>query len=186
MTYKIKLFLAAFKFYIYNSLVTNIPSYKVRHAYLRSILGIKIGKNSAIHMGCFITGYNIEIGDYSVINRNTYLDGRGVGIIIKDNVNISPEVYILSLTHNVNEPHFNTVSKEVIIEDYAWIGARAMIMPGTVIGKGAVLGALSFTNKILDAYGIYAGVPAKKNAGRSRDLKYKISYFPLFNTDISL
>src|SRR2546426_10913980 len=58
--------LVAFLFYFYNNFVTNVPLYSLRHLYLRAVFGIKVGAGSSVHMGCFITGREIKIGDHSV------------------------------------------------------------------------------------------------------------------------
>ncbi|MGE5682213.1 MAG: acyltransferase [Bacillota bacterium] len=135
-------------------------------------------------MGCFITGDNIKIGNNSVINRNCYLDGRA-GVVIGNNVNVSPEVYILSLTHDVNDPSFKTIAREVVIEDNSWIGVRAIIMPGVNLEKGCVVGAGAVVTKSFPCYSIVAGIPASLKAKRSEELNYQTSYFPYFNTDIT-
>ena len=178
-----KTFLRALAFYCYNAFISHIPPYRLRHAYLRTVLHIRIGRGSAVHMGCFFTGNNIVIGRDTVINRNVYLDGR-TGLTIGDNVSISPEVYILTLTHDTQSPGFDTVSGPVFIGDYSWIGARAMIMPSVTIGKGAVVGAGAVVTKNVEEYSIVAGVPAKPIGTRRKDLRYSPRYFPYFNTDI--
>lgn len=161
--------------------------YWVRHLYLRRILRIKIGRNSAIHMGCFFTGNNIAIGNNSVINRRTYLDGR-YGIWIGNNVSISPECYLLSLTHDVNDNKFSAVGRKVKIEDYAWIGVRVIILPGVNVATGSVIGAGSVVTKsINNANTIVAGAPARFIRERViSSYDYKISYFPFFDTDIAI
>jgi acetyltransferase-like isoleucine patch superfamily enzyme len=178
-----RLFLAL-KFYFFNSLITNFPSFKVRTRYLKSILKISIGHKTSIHMNCFLAGNNIQIGHNTVIARNCYLDGR-VGLIrIMNNVSIAPDVAIMSMTHLVNSPTFEVISKTVQIEDYVWIGTRVLIMPGINIGKGAVVGAGSIVTKNVEPYTIVAGNPAKKIGERSKELFYELNYFPYFNTDI--
>ena len=54
-----------------------------------------------------------------------------------------------------------TEIKPVIIGDDVWIGARAIIMPGIVIGRGAVIGAGSVVTKNVDEYAVVAGNPAR-------------------------
>ena len=179
-----KRFLTACSFYFYNSFLTKFPSYTLRIFYLRKIIGIEIGKNTSIHMGCFFAGKNIKIGNNNVIARNCHLDGR-VGLIkIMNNVSIAPETCIISLTHLVNSPTFETVAKEVIIEDYVWIGTRAMILPGTKMGEGSVLGAGSTATKELQPYSVNVGSPAKEIGKRNNNLNYSLDYFPYFNSDI--
>jgi acetyltransferase-like isoleucine patch superfamily enzyme len=178
-----KNFIKAITYYIFSYIVSNIPSYAIRHWYISRILRIEIGSGSSIHMGCFFTGRHIQIGSNSVINRKCYLDGR-VGIKIGDNVSISPEVYILSLTHDAQDSHFGTIGLPTVLEDYTWIGARAMIMPGVTLSKGCVVGAGAVVTKSFEPFSIVAGVPAKKIGERNRELSYKLSYFPYFDTDI--
>ncbi len=50
---------------------------------------------------------------------------------------------------------------DTIIGDGAWIGMRAMIMPGITIGEGAVIAAAAVVTKDVDPYTIVAGNPAK-------------------------
>jgi acetyltransferase-like isoleucine patch superfamily enzyme len=170
-----------------HSFVTNVPNHKLRLFYARKFLQIKIGVNTSINMGCFFAGKNIEIGNNTVIARNCHLDGRAPDgyIKIQNNVSIAPECYILSMTHEPNSPTFEAISKKVIIEDYVWIGTRAMILPGVKIGKGAILGAGSTATKAIPNYSIQVGSPSKEIAKRTTELIYELNYFPYFNTDIT-
>jgi maltose O-acetyltransferase len=120
---------------------------------------------------------NIKIGDNSVIGRNCHLLGN---ITIKNNVSITADTYIFSSSHYKDSPIFEAYTRPVIIEDYAWIGARAMILPGLIIGKGAILGAASTATKNIPDYEVHTGAPAKKVAVRSEKLSYNLNYFPYF------
>jgi maltose O-acetyltransferase len=182
---KTKIVVKAVLFYLYNSCITNMPFYCIRHFYLRKILKIKIGKDTAIHMGCFFTGKNITIGNNSVINRNCRIDGRS-GIQIGNNVSISPETCILSLDHDSQSPTFETVCKLTTIADYVWIGTRAIILPGVVLNEGSIVGAGSIVTHDTNKCDIVAGNPAKKINTRPDKMDYTIKYFPLFNTDEQL
>jgi acetyltransferase-like isoleucine patch superfamily enzyme len=181
--YIFKRFLPAVAIYIGNHFFMNWMPYFARHLYLRRICHIKIGKDSSVAMGCFVTGSLISIGDNSVINRFTYLDGR-VPLTIGDNVNISHYTLIQTLTHDPQNPDFICLCKPVEIKNHAWIGARAIICPGVTIGEGAVVGAGAVVTKDVDPYTIVAGNPARFIKKRSRDLRYKSRYFPFFDTDI--
>lgn len=175
--------MSGLKYYSATNIVANVPSFRLRHLFYRKIMRYTIGRDSSIHMGVFVTGNNIIIGDNVVINRRTYLDGR-IGITIKNNVSISPEVYIVSMEHNPNDPDFGTIGGEVVIDDHVWIGARAMLLPGIHIGEGAIVGACSVVTKDVDPYQIVAGVPARPIGQRSRNINYRCRYFPWFDTDV--
>jgi acetyltransferase-like isoleucine patch superfamily enzyme len=152
-----------------------------------NIIGIKIGKNSSVNTGVYISGTeygtNISIGNNSVINRFVYLDGR-FSLKIGNNVNVSHYAKIHTLTHNVDCEFFSGKPGNVEIGDDAWIGISAIILPGVSIGKGAVVGAGAVVTKNVPDYGIAVGVPAKVIKYRSKKLSYKTKYFPYLNTDI--
>lgn len=44
-----------------------IIPYKIRE-YMYRLIGIKMGKNSAIHAKCYVSGKNITIGNHSYLN----------------------------------------------------------------------------------------------------------------------
>lgn len=183
MSTKLLFFLYGLMFYIANNWVAYFPSFRLRHWFYRHVLHYSLGKDSSIHMGVFVTGQHIKIGDNVVINRRVYLDGR-IGVTIHNNVSISPEVYLVSLEHDPNDPLFATRGGKVIIEDHVWVGARAMILPGVHIGEGAVVGACAVVTKDVEPYQIVAGVPARPIGQRSRQIDYRVKYFPWFDTDI--
>lgn len=170
-------------FYLANHLFMNHTPYKLRHWFLRRFCNVRIGRDSSVHMGCFITGYNIEIGDNSVINRFTYLDGR-VSLTIGNNVNVSHYTIIQTLTHDPQNQDFVCLERPVSIEDHVWIGARAIICPGVTIGEGAVVAAGAVVTRDVAPYTIVGGNPAVYIKDRTRDLRYRTRYFPLFDTDI--
>ncbi|UPZ37822.1 acyltransferase [Sphingobacterium sp. PCS056] len=177
-------FLLALKFYVYNSFASFFPSHKLRLWYLRKVLKISIGQHTSIGMGCFFAGNHIVIGDHTVINRKVYFDGRVASIRIGNNVSVSQETNILTMSHDPRSTDFSAFSQDVVLKDYVWTGFRSIILPGVILGEGSVVGANSLVTKSLDAYGIYVGSPAKKISERNCNLDYTLDYFPYFNTDI--
>lgn len=177
----------AFLYYFANHVIAGIPNESLRHLYYRRVMGISIGKRTHVSMGQFITGYytrcSIEIGNNCVINRQCYLDGRQ-GIKIGNNVNVSFQACLLSLHHDVHQPEFPAVGAPVQIGDHAWIGARAVILPGVTIGEGAVVASGAVVRKDVPSYTIVGGVPAKKIGERPQGMVYLTDFHPYFDTDI--
>ena len=120
-----------------------------------------------------------HIGNNSVINQKCRLDNRS-GIWIGDNVSISAETCILTADHDIQTSDFAGRSRPVIIEDYVFIGTRAIILPGVTLGKGAVIAAGAIVTKSVEPFTIMAGVPARPIGVRNNELNYETHYPRLF------
>jgi acetyltransferase-like isoleucine patch superfamily enzyme len=163
------------KIYTYNFFVSWIPSHFVRKFYLNHILGVIVNKNASILLGCqFNTVNNLTIGE-SVLNQRCHIDNRG-GITIGNHVSLGPQVAIISSDHDMQSITLEGFEAPVEIEDYVFVGARAIILKGVRIGRGAVISAGSVVHRDVDAYTIVAGVPAKKIGIRRKDIKYTTRY----------
>ena len=180
----LKQLISSARYYFYNHFISNTPSYFLRHQYIQKVLKIKLENGCSVHMGCFITGNQISIGHHTVVNRHCYLDGR-IGLEIGSNVSISPEVYILSLSHDPQSKNFDTVPGKVRIGNRSWIGVRAIIQPGLTLGEGCVVAAGSVVTRDVPPFTIVGGIPARVIGERSQDLDYTLHYFPYFDTDIT-
>jgi acetyltransferase-like isoleucine patch superfamily enzyme len=67
-----------------------------------------------------------------------------------------------------------------VVEDYAWIASRAMVLP-TLIRRGAVVAAQSVVTKDVGECEVVGGNPAKVISKRDPNaLQYSASYRPLF------
>lgn len=53
------------------------------------------------------------------------------------------------------------ITSPVTMEDYSSLASNVVVLPGVVIGEGAVVGANSFVNKNVPPWEIWAGSPAK-------------------------
>ncbi|RYY07625.1 MAG: acyltransferase [Sphingobacteriaceae bacterium] len=141
----------------------------------------KIGKGSSIHLGCkFNAVTEFNMGKNSTVNQFCKIDNRA-GIYIGDNVSISPYVNLITADHDIQAIDFIGRQKQIIINNYVFIGSDAMILPGVVMETGSVLGAKSLLTKSTIAYGIYAGLPAQLKSNRRTDLDYQTSYIRWFH-----
>ncbi|WP_425562996.1 DapH/DapD/GlmU-related protein [Mucilaginibacter gynuensis] len=81
---------------------------------------------------------------------------------------------IWTLHHDYNTTDFAQVGKTVVIEDYAWLCSRSVILPGVTIGKGAVVAAGAVVTRDVQPYTVVGGIPAKPIAKRMEDLTYDL------------
>lgn len=161
-----------FLFWLY--LLCFIPSHHLRRFLLR-VGGAKIGKGSSIHMGIsFFSCKYLKIGEDTILGRNIFLDGRA-SINIGSHVDIASDVMIYNSEHDISSEDFHATISPVEIEDYVFIGPRAIILPGIKIGKGAVVGAGAVVTKDVPDFAIVGGVPAQVIGERKlKDPKYRL------------
>ena len=111
-------------------------------------------------------------GDPRYIHYNAYLDTSGK-IEIGKKVVISTGVILLthdySFTvglYSINEIPKTDISfvMSISIGDNCFLGANAIILPGTIIGSNVIIGAGSVVSGVVKDNTIIAGNPAKKIA----------------------
>jgi maltose O-acetyltransferase len=172
--------------FLSNSVVNRVPSFGLRGAWLQRALGIEIGAGTGVHRGCYVWFYGpghtrrsgTRMGANTRINRDCCLDVRG-RLVIGDNVSISPEVAILTMQHDLRDVDFSLQGGDVVIEDHAWIGMRATILPGTTIGRGAVVAAGAVVSGIVAPLAVVGGVPARPIATRPDEATHYVLDEPL-------
>jgi len=107
---------------------------------------IEIGENSYINSGCVLySGNGIKIGS---------------NVLMAANCTLAPVNHEYSLrSKKIIEQRFRQSKGGIMIEDDVWIGAGVVILDGSYIRKGTVIGALSIVNMETEEYGIYMGYP---------------------------
>lgn len=165
---------------ILNKLAYEMPIHYIRKLFYR-LGGMKIGKNSYIHMWSRV--YNtagIEIGEGTIIGDHAFLDGRAP-LIIGNHVDIASDVMIYNSEHDIHSEGFDPVDGDVEIGDYAFIGPRAIILPGVKIGRGAVVAAGAVVTSNVKDFEIVGGVPAKTIGERkNKNPHYRLGRARLF------
>jgi maltose O-acetyltransferase len=107
----------------------------------------------------FTYGYNISVGDNTVIHDDVHLDDRGK-LTIGDRVSISDNAHIYSHDHDVVDQteveNFHTV-----VEDDARVTYDSMVRAGCRIGENSVVGARAAVQGDVPDHHIVVGIPAK-------------------------
>src|SRR6266536_4178757 len=170
-----------------NRIINHIPSYTLRHAWYRNILGWRIGAKAAILMGQHVqmagvrsSGQKVSIGKGTVINHGCLLYTTG-GLVIGENVSISAGAWLVTGTHDMNDPLFPDRYMPITIGNYAWIGTRATILAGVTIGEGAVIMAGAVVTRDVPPYAVVGGIPARFVSQRTQQsFSYELTFCPLF------
>lgn len=121
-------------------------------------------------------GKNLDVRGYSVVTSNTVLGNfvhlNGIKISGIGNIRIGNyfhsgvECLVITSNHDYDNgsaiPYGQeSVTKDVIIDDFVWIGSRVMILPGTHIGEGAIIQGGAVVHGEIPPYAIAGGNPAK-------------------------
>jgi len=114
----------------------------------------------------------VIMGENTLPNLGFQSTSNGEKLVyIGKNVSIAPNVMLITDSCANNGEEINrikyvkdslTKKEKIIIEDEVWIGANVTILPGVTIGRCSIIGAGSVVTKNVEAYSIYAGIPAKK------------------------
>lgn len=107
-------------------------------------LGVKIGNHCLISTRNWSTEpYLITIGNYVQVTEDVYFFTHGGGNTVRQ-----------------IDPTFDAFGK-ITIEDWAYIGAGSMLMPGVTIGEGSLIAAGSIVTKSVAPHTVVGGNPAK-------------------------
>lgn len=123
---------------------------------------------------------NVIIGEYTVLNRKAHLNpGKKAQIKIGKYCHIGQGLTIYAFNHNFlsnqSIPYDQkTIDKNVIIEDFVWIGANVTVLPGVTIDEGAIIGAGAVVTQNIPKGAIVGGNPAKIIRYRDLDLFNKL------------
>jgi acetyltransferase-like isoleucine patch superfamily enzyme len=116
-----------------------------------------------------------KIGDGFFAGESFYVStNKYCKLIIGKKVIMGPDVMILGGNHNhsYTNGHICDYSldqagtKDIYISDGAWIGARTIILSGSEISEGVVVGAQSLVSHKIPPYVIATGSPAKRYRAR--------------------
>jgi maltose O-acetyltransferase len=153
-----------------------VPSHHFRRFVYRYIFGVHLGRGSIIHWQTrFFQPSGVRIGEYCNIGNNACLDGRR-GLSIGNCVSTGAEVMIYTLQHDIDSPSFDVIGGPVTIDDYVYIGPRALILPNVRIARGAVVAAGAVVTQNIPPYAVVGGVPARFIRERRRDLDYRPNF----------
>lgn len=129
--------------------------------FILRFFGAGIGRDVRIKPGIRIKyPWKLSVGDSSWL-ANCIIENLDQ-VFIGKHVCISQEAMLLTGNHNYKITTFDLIIRPVIIEDGAWIGARAIVCPGVTVGSHAVLSVGSVANKNMETYTVYRGNPATK------------------------
>jgi putative colanic acid biosynthesis acetyltransferase WcaF len=129
--------------------------------WLLRLFGAKVGQGVVIKPSVNIKyPWRLEVGDYTWIGEEVWIDNL-VWVRIGANCCLSQGAMLLTGSHNYKVLAFDLMTGEIVLEDGAWVGAKAVVCPGVTLGSHAVLAVQSVATQSLKPYNIYQGNPAQ-------------------------
>ena len=142
---------------------------------------IALGNNVRIDDFCVLSAGvgGISVGNHVHIAVYSSLIGAGK-ISLSDFCNISSRVAIYSSNDDysgvtmtnptVPSEYTGVTHADVFLDKHVIVGSGSVILPGVTLEEGVAVGALCLVHKRCEAFGIYAGNPARRIKERKRDL----------------
>lgn len=149
-----------------------------RFAQFYGVENMEIGHHVRIDDFCILSG-NITLGNYLHISAYSALYGK-FGIEMEDYTGLSPRCTVFSATDDfsgdyligpmVDSKYTNVIGGKVQIKRFSQLGANCVVLPQVLINDGVAVGAMSLITKDLEAWKVYAGIPAKILNDRNKGL----------------
>jgi len=107
-------------------------------------------------------GHLIILADHANLGNFLKLRGNG-GLTVGKHVMMGEDITIITQNHKYlcPEGYDGYIKNRVVIDDYAWIGDRTIILQGVTIGKHSIIGAGSVVTKSIPPYSVAVGNPAR-------------------------
>jgi len=135
--------------------------------FILRLFGAKVGEKVVIKPRVEIKyPWKLTIGDYAWIGEYVWIDNLDQ-VSIGDHVCISQAALLLTGNHNYKKSSFDLMIKPIVIEEGAWIGAKAVVAQGVTVGTHALLTVGSVASKNLEPFTVNRGNPAVKVKDRN-------------------
>ncbi|MET0637336.1 MAG: DapH/DapD/GlmU-related protein [Chitinophagaceae bacterium] len=104
--------------------------------------------------------WNLTMYNRSCLGDRANAYSLGV-IILHEDCTIAQEAYLCTGTHDFSSPAMNLITAPIEIGRKVFVGARAFILPGVIIGDNAVVGACSVVTRSVLPNTTVKGNPAR-------------------------
>jgi maltose O-acetyltransferase len=124
--------------------------------------------------GLFSVGQGVDLGngscvvmrDHANLGPRCMISGEGT-LTVGRHAMMGAGCMIVPQNHRyLASGYGGFMTKDVLIDDHAWLGHRVILLPGVRIGKHAIVGASAVVRQDVPDYGIAVGAPARVTKDR--------------------
>ena len=103
--------------------------------------GARVGRGLVIRPRVTIKyPWFLVLGDHVWLGEQVWIDNH-CEVTLGASVCLSQGAYLFTGNHDYDDPGFRFFCQPVALEDGCWVGAKAIVCPGSVLGRMSVLGA---------------------------------------------
>jgi putative colanic acid biosynthesis acetyltransferase WcaF len=137
-----------------------VPLYGIKRWLLRRF-GALVGTGVVIKPHVRIKfPWRFRVGEHCWIGEDVWIDNLASVHLVND-VCLSQGAYLCTGSHDHRRVTFDLIVKPIVVESGAWIGARAVVLPGVTIRRGAVVAAGSVVTRDIPSGVIAGGSPCR-------------------------
>lgn len=145
-----------------------MPFYGMKRWLLRRF-GAAVGVGAVIKPHVRIKfPWRLRLGAHCWIGEDVWIDNLA-DVEIADDACVSQGAYLCTGSHDHRRVTFDLIVKPIVIEEAGWVGARAVVLPGVTVGRGAVIAAGSVVTRDVPAGVIVGGSPCRVIGDRETD-----------------
>ena len=102
----------------------------------------------------------LSVGDHCWIGEGVWVDSIEA-VTLGDEVCLSQGAYLCTGGHDHTRPTFDLIARPITVHSQAWVGAKAVLLPGVTVGAGAVVAAGAVVTRDVPAGAVVGGNPAR-------------------------
>lgn len=122
---------------------------------------------ATLHGAPFVHGRASIIRPWNLTLRERSSLGDGAVAYALDRIDvgagatIAQDAYLCTGTHDFDDPDTPLKTAAIVVGAHAFVGLRAIVLPGVTIGEGCIVGAGAVVTRDTEARTVYGGNPAR-------------------------
>lgn len=163
-SFKSKAMRAAWNFVWATFFRTTFSHGKIANAWrilLLRLFGATVGRHCVVKPSCEIwQPWKLEVGDYVALDEKVVCYTVDT-IRIGSHTTVSREAFLCSAGHDIRSVSMGLTTSPISIGNKCWVAARAILMPGVILGEGVVIGAGAVVAKSVEPWSVVVGSPGR-------------------------
>lgn len=129
--------------------------------WLLTAFGALLGSGCRVKPGLRVKfPWRLTVGAHCWLGEDAWIDNLA-SVTLGDRVVLSQGVYLCTGNHNYRDPSFSLRAQPIELAHDVWVGARAVLAPGTVVGAGAVVGLAAVVSGAVPSRAVVRGNPGQ-------------------------